>query len=311
VSLVLAISFSHEHFSELRRFWQQVRPAPGESARPLGTSRREDLRWGGKVQLIGWENHEVLASADLPLATGLARDGDTLLACSYRMIARYDLGLQQLEVLSDPLFCNLHSISPHPDGWLVSSTGIDAIVKWQPGRPGNVWWSAEIAGYTHTPSGVRRMIDYGLDHRRLFYPTQAQTTHVNGALSLDPADAALLTLFHQGLVVRTDGVKTTTVVAGLQAPHSPRRRVGNIYYCADSHNGRIVEWDGERQRQIALRAFCPWVQDAMWLEGRSTYLVADSNNYRIVEVTLGGAIVDEFRFADDWRIHEITVLEDV
>ena len=45
----LLLTFSHENFGELQKFWAEYAKSHGK--RSMGTSRQEDERWGGKVQL--------------------------------------------------------------------------------------------------------------------------------------------------------------------------------------------------------------------------------------------------------------------
>lgn len=58
------------------------------------------------------------------------RDGDLLWQPTRTALHRVDLRTWQVrEVLSHPLFHDVHSVSPGPEGWLVTCTGHEAVVE--------------------------------------------------------------------------------------------------------------------------------------------------------------------------------------
>lgn len=306
--LQVVMSFSHENFSQLYRVWRAAASARGENV----IHRLEDGSGGGKVQVIDWATRTVTHSADIVLATGFTQLGDEIVVCGYDSLQFRDRELNLLRTVSHRLFCNLHSVAEHPLGLIVAASSIDALLLVTPSGEVSTYWNALEHGYDELPGGRRRRLDPAADHRGVFYLTTEQATHINGTTYWPARETVLATLFHQGHLVEIDSAgRTRVLLDDLAAPHSPRIRNDGLVYLADSRRGRIVEYDGAsgHVRYVSPNEPCPWLQTVSWLPDEGLYLAADSTNGRAMLVRPDGAVVDQYGFHQDWRLHEARPLE--
>jgi hypothetical protein len=302
----LLLSISHEKFTDLKKTWIEFYKDP-KTNRRLGTDRSKLTQCGGKLLLLDWASKQLVISRNVPFATGMYWNRSEIYLCSYNALHKFDNHLNQIESFSHPLFCDLHSVSALPDGFLLTSSGIDTILKISVSFEVSIAWSATQSGFSTTPTGQTRVLDLSLDHRCNDYNTLSRTTHLNGCLWIPEENAIYVTLFHQGVVVsvHTDGT-IREILAGLQAPHAIRRREDDLLYCADSKANRIVVWRlGCSPQFLSLDGCCDWIQDVYWDAVLGVFFVVDCNNRRVLTVTDKGQITDAFQLAEDWRIHEV------
>lgn len=308
LDLQVLMSFSHENFSDLYRVWRAAASASGDNA----IQRQEDGRGGGKIQLIDWPTRQVVRSADIVLATGFCQLGDEIVVCSYGSLEFLDAALSPVRSLSHPLFCNLHSVTAHPNGLVVAASGIDSLLLVTPDGEVSMFWDGLDNGYHRLPDGSRRQLDLAADHRAAYYRTTEQTTHINGTTYWPERDSVLATLFHQGQLIEIDRAgRTEVLVDGLAAPHSPRIREDGVVYLADSRRGRIVEYHPAESasRYLDLVEPCPWLQTVSWIESAQVYLAADSTNGRAMLISPDGLLLDQYSFDENWRLHEARQFE--
>ena len=152
-----------------------------------------------------------------------------------------DLTSVQQETVSLPVFNMLHSLSRSKHGYLVASTGVDAILEFT-ARGDLLWdWWATEHGFEYTPAGEKRLLDKTIDHRGVKYGTLAQTTHVNSVAEL-PDGTVLATLFHQGMIIAIDRETGNwqPVLDGLDHPHSVRIINEDYITVADTGRGRAL-----------------------------------------------------------------------
>ncbi|WP_432741712.1 RHS repeat protein [Methylobacter sp. G7] len=200
-----------------------------------------------------------------------------------------DKGEVDLKIRS-PLFSQLRSLRRTKDGFLVTASGIDAILEVD--FEGNViwsWWATEC-GYPNAYGGGVRQIDKTMDHRLKCYSGKLQSTHLNSAI-IDPYDnnKILTILFYQGAVVRIDRktLALDVVITGLNGAHHIRPH-SKGYMLSNSRKGEVLIYDHDfklTDRIKGTNALFPvkWVQDAFEMPGGLSHLIADCNTFNLRE----------------------------
>ncbi len=232
------------------------------------------------------------------------------------VVRRNARGEIDLEVRS-PYFNLVRTVRRTERGLLLSASGIDAVLEVD--LEGNllwIWW-AHQHGYDIRKSGERRVIDEQADHRLNCYPSHAQTTHVNSAI-VDPHDPSkvLAVLFYQGCVIRIDreSLAHEVVIRDLNGPHH-LRATDDGYVISNTRDGVVQIYD--RNFQLAQRVagsnervprMFRWTQDAIPTPF-GTWLIADGNRFRIVEVDETGREAT-FRFGMPRRVFQMLPVPD-
>src|SRR5437667_5668228 len=115
---------------------------------------------GGLLCLLD-ENGLAMEQVELPMPAGMTFSDEGVLVASIEEVNEVapDLSAIQRNVVSLPTFNMLHSLSRSSRGYLVASTGIDAILEFT--RTGEMlwsWWATEH-GFEYTRKGERRILD--------------------------------------------------------------------------------------------------------------------------------------------------------
>jgi hypothetical protein len=144
--------------------------------------------------------------------------------------------------------------------------------------------------------------------RRRDHGTHMQTTHCNSAIFEDPAteQAVLLTLFHQGALLRVDRRtgKPRVLVDGMSHAHAVRPAPGGMWTCCDSQNGSVVLLDRAFRIQGVIEGALDWPQDAFTsLDG--LVFVADSNHHRVARYQMDGSAAGELVVPEEWKFFQI------
>jgi hypothetical protein len=221
-----------------------------------------------------------------------------------------DLTAVHDETISLPVFNMLHSLSRSQHGYLVASTGVDAILEFT--SKGDLlwsWWATEH-GFEHTPAGEARMIDKTIDHRGIKYGTLTQTTHVNSVSEL-PNGTVLATLFHQGMVIAIDRETGDwqPVLEGLDHPHSVRILNEDYITVADTGRGRallVKLKDNKGTIETEVQADTNWLQDSFYDYRHDRWLLVDGKNSRVVlrTGTAGDRELGHVNLDPEWRLYE-------
>jgi hypothetical protein len=233
-----------------------------------------------------------------------------------RIVRRNPEGEIDLEIRS-PLFSLPRTLQRTENGLLVAVSGIDALLEID--LTGNVLWSwwATDRGYDILKSGRRRELKKGIDHRLKCYPSHDQTTHLNSAI-VDPHDPTkvLAVLFYQGSVIRIDKqtLSHEVVITGLNGPHNVRG-IPEGYMVSDTRNGvvKICDRDFNLTGEVygsnrRVPRVIRWTQDAVSTPF-GTYLIADGNRFRILEVDEQGNEV-AFKFGMPNRVFQMQIVPD-
>jgi glucose/arabinose dehydrogenase len=270
---------------------------------------------GGLICLLD-ENGQVQAEVEMTMPAGMALSDDGVLVASTFEVHKVSANLDTIEqrAVSLPMFNMLHSLSRSQRGYLVASTGLDAILEFtQEGELLWIWWAIEH-GFEQTPTGEPRILDKRADHRGVTYGTLAQTTHVNSAAEL-PDGTVLATLFHQGMVIAIDRASGNwlPVLDGLNHPHSVRVLSEDYITVADTGNGRALlvklkDHQGTIETQVS--ADTNWLQDCCYDYRHDRWFLVDGKNSRVNlrTGTAGEKQLARFDLNAEWRLYEVLPL---
>src|SRR5579885_1468563 len=222
--LLSCISTKH---SMLKNHWEQTRQQRTFCpVTTLGSMQKPREDQGGLLCILDNDDKETVQTVvDLTMPAGMTFSDRGVFVAALNTIHEVttDLSAVRRDVVSLPTFNLLHSLSRTSRGYLVASTGVDAIVEFtREGRELWSWWATEH-GFTQTPIGECRFLDTTIDHRGIKYGTLAQTTHVNSAVELSDG-RILASLFHQGMIIAIDRASGAwqPVLEGLDHPHALR-----------------------------------------------------------------------------------------
>lgn len=309
--LLSCISTKH---SMLKNHWAKTEKKEDEVACPvttLGSMQKPKGDQGGLLCRLD-ENGQVRATVAMAMPAGMALAENGVMVASIYDVHRVspDLSSIQQDTVSFPVFNMLHSLSQSRGGYLVASTGVDAILEFTPeGKLLWQWWATEH-GFAQTPTGEARVLDKNVDHRGQKYGTLAQTTHVNSVAEL-PNGTVLATLFHQGMVIAIDreSGEWHSVLDGLDHPHSVRILNEDYITVADTGRGRgllIHLKDGKGEIDAEVPAHTNWLQDCSYDYRNDRWVLVDGKNSRVVvrTGTAGEKKLAQFDLNPEWRLYE-------
>jgi hypothetical protein len=326
--IYVAVSFLTDQFHVLKKHWKKN---VNKEDKCTGTGKGIDglqanqkgfePPLGGKFIIINWLNKEIVYTLDLDAPAGFFIEDHYLYIANNRLnyISIIDL-ISRIEIkrIDNSAFNCLHSLHRgENETLLLTSTGIDAIIQINSsGRTINDWYATEHE-YTTTPKGEKRSVQRDFDHHHYIYPTLHQTTHINSAIILD-SDYFLVTLFHQGLLVkihRTTG-RAEVLLSGLNCPHGIKRyrctKQDGIAWmlCNTKQNELLFLNDDYKIIQKMILEDVNWLQDATQIQN-GNIIITDDNNSRIIEIDPDlNTIISEFVYSVDWRIYQISDLAD-
>jgi hypothetical protein len=313
--LLSCISTKH---SLLKNHWAKNERAQQKTQCPvttLGSMQKPKDDQGGLLCLLN-EDGQVQTSVEMSMPAGMALSDDGVLVASIFDVHKVSSNLSTIEqnMVSLPAFNMLHSLSRSRHGYLVASTGLDAILEFtQEGQLLWSWWATDH-GFEQTPTGEPRIVDKEVDHRGITYGTLAQTTHVNSAAEL-PDGTVLATLFHQGMVIAIDRESGDwlPVLDGLNHPHSVRVLNEDYITVADTGHGRALlvhlkDRKGTIETQVA--ADTNWLQDCCYDYRNDRWFLVDGKNSRVDlrTGTAGERALARFDLNPEWRLYEVLPL---
>lgn len=220
-----------------------------------------------------------------------------------------------VDSLATTLMNDLHSITPSPDGFLLTSCGTDSVLEVTPdGEPLWTWLACEH-GFLETPRGQSMRIDRQCDYRSTLIDTRDQSTHCNSALATrqDGRDVVLVTLFHQGQLIAIDKQtgKHSALVHGIRNPHNIRRRADG-WVLSEARPGAVVLLDDDFWIADVIEDDFNWVQDTLPLDEEGQLVIADANNNRFVVWDVSqGKSARELSYSRDWDVYQVEVADPV
>lgn len=304
----LIISYYTSNFNVLQKHWKKKSILKEQGVMGTNQPLKDDL--GGLVRILDWESKEIEKDFYLDRPSGIAQKAKMIFIVSGgNQINVFSPSLEPCGVISSPYLNNLHTIFPTIRGILVSSSGLDLILEIDlAGNSLYEWWAVDH-GLDKTPLKEKRSINRYQDHRFREYPTLSQTTHVNSAIYVRGESVVLATLFFQGCILEIDKRVNSArpVMVGLSFPHSIYQLPGDDYLVSDTKVGRALILDGEFEIKKELKIDTNWLQDTIYTP-QGTYLMADSNNFSIVEISEGGQFMDVYEYESDLKVSQIAVL---
>lgn len=305
----LLCSFSHTRFKTLQRQWARQRIGLAGYA-GLGTNRRESLREPGLLARMRFPSGEIEASIRLPRAAGFSVGRRVIQVCAGDTLHVLDRSsLRRLRSVRYPAFNNLRSLVRTAEGFLAADAGVDTVFSLDRNLRVLGAWNATEHGFDRNPGGELRRVDLTQRHRSRVYPTLQQTTHLNAAIQNGVPGSFLVSLFHQGSVlrVRPNGLHSSWL-GGLRAPHSLRRCKDGSILLVDSWSNTILRVHGRRRRTFDLQGVTDWLQDAFDL-GADRYLVADAGHHRVLHLNARTReVLDVMPYSAEWKIFHIELL---
>lgn len=302
------ITYFTSNFNALKKHWEQKSILRNQGV--MGTNEPLNVDLGGLVRILNWETKEIVKDFKLDRPSGIANDEDSIFIFSGgNQINVFDYTFRLKGIISSNYLNCGHTISRTNHGILVSSSGLDLILEIDfEGNSLYEWWAIDH-GFYITPLKERRIINKHIDHRFTEYPTLSQTTHVNSAIYDHDNSQILATLFHQGYLIQIDKLTSSfqIVLKGLSCPHSVYRLPYGGYLVSDTKAGRVLVLDDWFKIKQEIKVDSDWIQDTIYTP-QGTYLVADSNNFRIVEVSEEGEVVDEYRYESNLKVSQVAIL---
>lgn len=275
--------------------------------------------FGGSVALIDplAANKGFLTEIPVPSAFGLCvrQESGSLYVASNSVLSKIKGG-RCIQTLNNPLFNDLHTCAPSLSGnLLVVATGVDAVLEVDFEDASKVYWDwlATEHGYNTTATGNIRVIDRKFNYQSVVTVTPEHTTHINTAIN-DRPNRILVTLFHQGEIIEIDmpSKRSKCLMSGLKSPHNIRLREGG-FMVSDTRANRVLLLDNNFAIEREITGMFDWVQDALELDGNLGYLIADSNNDRLVLSVASGQDTVMMQWAKNSRkfaaMEYITVLQ--
>lgn len=309
--LLSCISTKH---SMLKKHWKDSRESREQTECPLtvlGSQQKPKEDQGGLLCVLNG-GPAVQSALELSMPAGMAPSNNGVLVAALDTIHEVssDLSTVKRDVLSLPSFNLLHSLTRTQRGFLVASTGLDAILEFT--SDGEIlwdWWATEH-GFEYTPTGERRVIDKSADYRGIKFGTLAQTTHVNSAAEL-PDGRILASLFHQGMIIAIDRETGNwqPVLEGLDHPHAIRVLSENYITLADTGRGRALMVkikDGKGSIEREVNANTNWLQDSYYDYRSDSWILVDGKNTRVTvrSGTNGDRLLKQYNLDPEWRLYE-------
>jgi hypothetical protein len=299
----------------LKQHWARSRQEIACPVTVLGSYQKPQEDQGGLICMLD-ETGSPQAMMELPMPAGMVRSDDGVFVASLSAVHEVaaDLSSVRQDAVSLPMFNMLHSLSRTRQGYLVASTGIDALVEFKPdGQLLWSWWAVQH-GFEFTPTGEQRVLDVSVDHRSTRYGTLTQTTHVNSAAEL-PDGRILASLFHQGTVIAIDRESGNwqTVVEGLDHPHAVRVLDEQHFTVADTARGRalLIRMEhGQGKVATEVSVDTDWLQDAQYDEQHNSWLLVDGKHSRLIlrGGLKGRETLAQFDLHPEWRLYETLVV---
>jgi hypothetical protein len=314
--MFLLASYLSTDFDQLKRHWARHSVLMSEGKR--GSDKPFVKRLGGRIDIIDWATKKIAWSMTVECPTGTYRaSNDLLMANTLRSGAILAISLSQKAILTtidNDLFNKPHSLVKTSSGWMVASTGTDAIVEVD--SSGKTIYSFLFTehGYKSDQLGGERIVDRETKHQGVEYPSLHQTTHVNYCRYVDEKESKIVaTLFHPGELVLIDKEADTiqVVLRGLKNPHNLKDAgAGRHLLCNTSANTIMVLNDQlELTQELGADLGMSWVQDAIHCQKDDTIFAADADNHRILQLDWSGKIIDTYDFSADDRVYEVSVFE--
>ena len=236
----------------------------------------------GAILEYAWDKNTLtrLRTQDCPF--GMCTVGSRLFICDAKRNTIIVYNARTLDVIGEihsSLFNDIHSITHYENDLIVSSSGIDTVVK-----VSLTDYSTEpVISFINSRNGIKIenpdcKIDKSVDYSKLHIATEEQATHLNYAAIM--SDGALgVNLFHQGCIVSCKDNGFSFLVKGMYRSHA-FFEYNKKLYTADSGNHCVRIYALPDFNFVKMMKFGGWVQDIKKIEhdDRSLMFVSDADN---------------------------------
>lgn len=227
-----------------------------------GADRGED----GFVYVIDWDEQTISHQFVPPPAMnpelgprggtrgyrGITFSGAHCLIANNDSVFAYNDRWEVEEVISHPMFCDLHEIRWDGEALWVVSTGIDAILKCSPsGELLDEYVLGELEGAVASELRLPpRPIDRSIDHRLRYWPPTPH--HISHPNAVDIHEGRpYVTLYNQGAVIALNPLEVIWHDEAYRGMHSGRMLPGRRLCVARSYQRSVELIDLERRRPAA------------------------------------------------------------
>lgn len=268
----------------------------------------------GSILSYDWSQEKVISEIIQGCPFGMYTHKGRMYVCDakHNMIVVYDAeSLEVVQTIHSRMFNDIHSIVSYKDCLLVTSTGVDSILKvslkdFTVSAICTFIEGDNTLGIKITHDAFDNERDFSRDH----IETTAQLTHLNYAASL-PDGRIGISLFHQGKIVaydtRDDSVEV--IIDGLFRSHS-FFEYKTRFYVADSGNHLIKIYDQNSYVLLDIVSFPGWVQDIKYIRinERDVMTVCDADNGTIYVYDLDDLrVLRKITVASNYRLSSCEV----
>ncbi len=240
--------------------------------------RAAPVNAGGKLYRLDWKrksiarevpivpvdpslDHDPNARGNVRGCRGIRVVNDEVIAADYHTLNIFDRELNLKRKISHQLMAGLHEIDVSDGAVWVSSTTLDAVIKYRlsDGRKEAEFWPREMPVFQKA-LGVRPLpIDKSLDNRDTFLDNQSfrgpSHLHLNAVCEFR---GELYALFHSSCVVANLNRGCIVIKdENLKHAHNLIMEEPGVVYINDTHRAVIRQYDlvsGEQIRAIAIKA---------------------------------------------------------
>jgi len=307
----IELSFPSTNFRDYLEFRQKNDKLTKEGI--LGAEVPKPKPKGGKVTIVNWHSKNVAWEAEAPTPAGFVIDQNKLRICDELgdRVVSINNSHEITDFFSHPYFNYPHDIDHIGDNFLVTSTGLDAILEFD--RNGQILfqWHGQDWGYDETPTGKKRSVDLSQDHRGVRYATLDRAAHINSAIYMDGGETLLTTFFHKGelvMIEKTSGAPTI-IADGLDHPHAVHRGPDGTYIFSETGLNKVHILDPNLKplKTYENEHGCEWIQDSVF-SPKGTILIGDANKSTILEVTFPEfKLIDQYKYDANWKLFKIGV----
>lgn len=332
--MIVLLTVVMENFLEFRRSQLRAgRPPPGRLGSRLPWDEAVVARMGGRLLVVDWDAQRVLAEHPLPSPGGLCwpHPAGPLWVGSVTEDRVVQLALEpggpRLARLEHPAFNDLHSLHADGDGVLLTSTGVDAVLRLDSqGALSWSWWAADH-GHTTGADGAPVAVDPQAPHRGRRVPTLRRALHLNGALR--EGGRVLVTAFHPGVIaeIAPQTGAWRVLRAGLDHPHGLARVAPEQaaawglpaephWLVGDTGRGALRVLGGPTWEDRRVLGGLRWIQDLALGPGGRVLVVDDlhvlrrDGDNRLLELDpRSGAVLAAMAWPPDWRLFGVYPLD--
>jgi len=238
----------------------------------------------GSILTYSWAQDKIVSETIQGCPFGMYTHEGRMYVCDakHNAVVIYDAEtLEVVETVYSKMFNDIHSIVRLDDDLLITSTGVDSLVKLSL-KDHSV---SAVVSFVKADNSLGIKISHDVfdgvrDFSKEHIETVAQLTHLNYAAPLSDGRIGI-SLFHQGKIIAYDPVDDSVevIVDELFRSHS-FFEYGTNFYVADSGNHLVKIYSRNDYRLLDTISYPGWVQDIKHIRrgGYDAMTVCDADN---------------------------------